>query len=116
MLCALLFHSLLLLFGQTHPVGTIIYSPVVTDADSGTNRAISFQLESPVSAPHQLCYPIVAVTVLWSPTHSELFVFLLQTNGPFVVNQLTGVISLASVLDYDVALSYVLSIRAQVLQ
>ena len=34
---------------QTHPVGAVIYSPIVTDADSGTNREISFQLVSPVS-------------------------------------------------------------------
>ena len=38
----------------------------------------------------------------------------LQVNGPFTVNQLTGVITLSSVLDYDVAPAYTLNIRAQV--
>ena len=38
----------------------------------------------------------------------------MQVNGPFTVNQLTGVITLSSVLDYDVAPAYTLNIRAQV--
>ena len=44
----------------------------------------------------------------------DLIFLCLQVNGPFVVNQLTGVITLARVLDYDVARSYAINIRAQV--
>ena len=36
------------LFLQTQPVGVVVYSPIVTDADSGTNGVITFQLITPV--------------------------------------------------------------------
>ena len=39
---------------------------------------------------------------------------IMQTNGPFVVNHLTGVISLGRALDYDVATSHDINVRAQV--
>ena len=38
----------------------------------------------------------------------------MQTNGPFVVNHLTGVISLGRALDYDVSTSHDINVRAQV--
>ena len=36
-------------------------------------------------------------------------------NGPFAVNQLTGVVTLTNILDYDEARTYTLNINVQVI-
>lgn len=64
------------IFIQTQPVGVVLYSPIVTDADTGTNRLITFQLVSPVSLRRCLYtnVPIVGYEAL--TTENETLIIL----------------------------------------
>ena len=41
-------YGYLYFYSQTQAVGVVVYSPIVTDADTGSNADFSFQLTSPV--------------------------------------------------------------------
>ena len=61
-------------FKQTQPAGIVIYSPIVSDADAGTNRDISFQLVSPVRSLESNNYYLSMYTI--TPLmHAQTIIF-----------------------------------------